>query len=58
VTAQWWGAIPAVVIGGIGSIAVTAGAAAFFPALRRVDALTADELLQADRELSVAEPVD
>ena len=58
VTANWWGAIPAVVIGGIGSIAVTLGATAFFPTLRNVDALTAEELLQADRELSVAEPVD
>lgn len=58
VTAQWWGAIPAVVIGGVGSIAVTTFAAIFFPTLRRVDTLTADELLQADRELSVAEPVD
>lgn len=58
VTAQWWGAIPAVVIGGVGSIAVTAAAAGFFPTLRRVDTLTADELMEADRELSVAEPVD
>ncbi|GGA70051.1 MFS transporter [Edaphobacter acidisoli] len=58
VTASWWGAVPAVVIGGIGSIAVTLGAAAFFPTLRSVDTLTAEELLEADRELSIAEPVD
>lgn len=58
VTADWWGAIPAVVIGGIGSIVVTLASAGLFPTLRRVDTLTADELLQADRELSVAEPVD
>jgi MFS-type transporter involved in bile tolerance (Atg22 family) len=58
VTAQWWGAVRAVVIGGIGSMAVTAAAAGLFPQLRRADALTADALLGAKRELSVAEPVD
>ena len=39
-TAQWWGAAPAVVIGGIGTIAVVAAWARWFPALRRVDQLT------------------
>ena len=58
VTAQWWGAVPAVVIGGIGSLVVTAAAAGLFPDLRRADALTADALTGAGRELSVAEPVD
>jgi MFS family permease len=58
VTAQWWGAVRAVVIGGIGSMAVTAAAAGLFPQLRQADALTADALMGADRELSVAEPVD
>ena len=58
VTAQWWGAVPAVVIGGIGSLVVTAAAAGLFPDLRRADALTADALTGAERELSVAEPVD
>src|SRR5580704_3903929 len=58
VTAQWWGAVRAVVIGGIGSMLVTAAAAGLFPELRRADALTAESLLGADRELSVAEPVN
>ena len=58
VTAQWWGAVPSVVIGGIGSLVVTAAAAGLFPELRRADALTADALRGAERELSVAEPVD
>jgi MFS family permease len=58
VTAQWWGAVPAVVIGGIASMAVTASAAGLFPQLRRADALTAESLLGAERELSVAEPVN
>ena len=58
VTAQWWGAVPAVVIGGIGSLVVTAVAAGLFPDLRRADALTADALRGAEQELSMAEPVD
>jgi len=39
-------------------LVVTASAAGLFPQLRRADALTADALMGADRELSVAEPVD
>jgi MFS family permease len=58
VTAQWWGAVRAVVIGGIASMVVTTAAAGLFPQLRRVDALTAESLLGAERELSVAEPVN
>jgi MFS family permease len=57
-TAQWWGAVKAVVIGGIASMVVTTSAAVLFPQLRRVDALTAESLLGAERELSVAEPVN
>jgi MFS family permease len=57
-TAHWWGAVRAVVIGGIGSMAVTASAAGLFPQLRRADALTAEALMEANRELSVAEPVN
>ena len=57
-TAQWWGAVRAVVIGGIGSMLVTASAAGLFPELRRADSLTAEALMGADHELSVAEPVD
>jgi hypothetical protein len=58
VTAQWWGAVRAVVIGGIASMAVTTAAAALFPQLRRADELTAESLREAERELSVAEPVN
>jgi MFS family permease len=58
VTAQWWGAVRAAVIGGIGSMIVTGTAAALFPALRRADALTAESLMEANREQSVAEAVD
>jgi hypothetical protein len=57
-TAHWWGAVPAVVIGGIGSLAVTAISALAFPALRRADQLTAESLRAAELELADAEPVD
>jgi MFS family permease len=58
VTANWWGAVRAVVVGGIGSLVVTAGAATLFPRLREADALTAESLRGAEQELAVAEPVD
>lgn len=57
-TAHWWGAVRAVVVGGVGSLVVTGAAAALFPALRRADKLTAESLRGADTELSSAEPVD
>jgi MFS family permease len=57
-TAHWWGAVRAVVIGGVGSMLVTASAAGLFPQLRRADALTAEALMASQLELSVAEPVD
>jgi MFS family permease len=57
-TAHWWGAVRAVVIGGIGSMLVTASAAGLFPQLRRADALTAEALMEPQLELSMAEPVD
>ena len=57
VTAQWWGAVKAVVIGGIASMVVTTAAAGLFPQLRRADALTAESLREVETELSVAEPV-
>jgi hypothetical protein len=37
---------------------VTASAAGLFPELRRADALTAEALIGAKEELSVAEPAD
>ena len=57
-TAHWWGAVRAVVIGGIASMAVTSTAAGLFPRLRRADRLTAESLMEVERELSVAEPMD
>ena len=46
-TAQWFGAVRAVVLGGIGSILVTGAWAVLFPALRRVNSLSAESLLPA-----------
>jgi MFS family permease len=50
ITAQWWGAVRAVVIGGVGSMLITGLWAAFFPSLRRADALTPEALLAAEVE--------
>jgi MFS family permease len=58
VTASWWGAVPAVILGGIASLIVTGSASVLFPRLRRADALTAESLMEANRELSTAEPID
>ena len=56
-TAHWWGAVRAVVIGGIGSVAVTGLWSVFFPALRRADRLHAEDLIALEKELSAQEPV-
>jgi MFS family permease len=58
VTANWWGAVPAVIVGGIASLIVTGSASVLFPRLRRADALTPESLMEANRELSTAEPID
>ncbi len=40
-TAAWWGVVPSVVVGGLGTLAVVALWAWWFPGLRRVDRLEA-----------------
>jgi MFS family permease len=57
-TAHWWGAVRAVVIGGIGSLIVTGVGAVVFPALRNADALSAESLMESNMQQSVAEPAD
>jgi MFS family permease len=47
-TAQWWGAVRAVIYGGIGSLMVTGLWAVLFPALRDADELTAEALLNVE----------
>ncbi len=56
-TAHWWGAVRAVVIGGVASMAITGLWAVFFPALRRADRLDADHLIALEQELSAREHV-
>ena len=56
-TAHWWGAVRAVVIGGVASMAITGMWAVFFPALRRADRLEADHLIALEHELSATESV-
>ena len=46
VTAQWWGAVPAVIFGGAATVAVAAICAMLCPALRKVDGLGADDLVR------------
>jgi MFS family permease len=43
-TAQWWGAVRATVIGGLGALAVAGLWATIFPSLREADELTAQSL--------------
>ncbi len=56
-TAHWWGAVRAVVIGGIASMAVTGTWSLFFPALRHADKLTAESLIALEKQFSSMEPV-
>jgi MFS family permease len=42
-TAQWFGAVPAVILGGLGAMAATALWAWWFPALRRADKLVSTQ---------------
>jgi hypothetical protein len=49
VTAAWWGAVPAVVVGGLGTMVVTALFAWLLPQLRRLDSLDHDDLVRQYR---------
>jgi len=44
-TAHWFGTVPAVVLGGIGTLAVIGLWAWLFPELRKADQLTVEELV-------------
>jgi MFS family permease len=54
ITAQWFGTVPSVILGGLGTIAIVAAWAWWFPALRKVTELT-PKLAEAVTE-SVVEP--
>jgi len=45
-TAQWWGAVRATIVGGIGALTVAGLWAVLFPGLRKADALTSEALRQ------------
>jgi len=57
-TAHWWGAVRAVVIGGVASMAITGLWSVFFPALREADRLTPESLIEVEKLFSGAEEVD
>ena len=48
ITAQWFGTVPAVVLGGLGTMAIVAIWAKLFPALRRAEALGPTPALPSD----------
>ena len=56
-TAHWFGAVRAVVLGGVGTLVVTGLWSVFFPALRRADRLTAEDLRAVEEALTAGEPV-
>jgi MFS family permease len=49
-TAQWWGAVRAVVAGGLGALAITGIWSVLFPSLRAIDHLTEESLLHVEEE--------
>lgn len=56
-TAHWWGAVRAVVIGGVASMAVTGAWSLFFPALRHANKLNAEDLIAVEKQFSSMEAV-
>ncbi len=57
VTAQWWGAVPAVVVGGLGAILITGAWTVMFPSLRKVNRLSEDELMGAREQAATTDPL-
>ncbi|MDE1155817.1 MAG: MFS transporter [Acidobacteriaceae bacterium] len=56
-TAHWFGAVRATVLGGIASLSVVGLWSVFFPALRHADELTAESLTAVEEQFSASEPV-
>jgi hypothetical protein len=48
-TPAWWGVVPAVVVGGVGTICVSVLFAFLFPPLRQIDSLDPDDLMRRYR---------
>jgi len=57
ITAQWFGTVPAVVLGGVGTIAVVITWAWLFPRLRKLDQLVPEELMSLGDESRDSKPV-
>jgi MFS family permease len=57
-TAQWWGAVRATVIGGMGALAIAGSWSLLFPALRHADQLNAETLRQRPANPSGARAAD
>jgi MFS family permease len=56
-TAHWWGAVRAVIVGGMASLMVTGLWSVFFPALRKADKLSAEDLVAVEKQFASMEPV-
>ncbi len=56
ITAAWWGAVPAVLAGGIGTVAIAVAFGWLMPRLRRVDGLDPDALIREHGEAAGASP--
>ncbi|HEY0785816.1 MAG TPA: MFS transporter [Acidobacteriaceae bacterium] len=54
-TAQWWGAVRAVVVGGVGALVVTGLWGVLFPRLRDIDRLTQESLFEAEMQENLAD---
>lgn len=58
ITAQWFGTVPAVVFGGLGTLAVVALWSWLFPELRKVDRLAAEDIRTPTEPNVTADPSD
>jgi MFS family permease len=54
-TAQWWGAVRATVVGGVGALAVAGLWAAMFPGLRQADELSSEALRPKSERMGSAD---
>lgn len=49
ITAAWWGTVPAVLVGGIGTVLVAISFIRIFPELRKIDSLDPEDLIRRYR---------
>lgn len=56
ITAAWWGAVTAVLVGGLGTVAVAAVFTILFPRLRGIDSLDPGDLMSEETEASGRAP--